>query len=340
MIRPVDNPPSRFASTHTEWDEPLPAGIAFYEDHSREILSRNDSPDLHFRWSVNPYRGCFHGCAYCYARPSHEYLGFGAGTDFERKIVYKPGAPALLEAALRASTWQRELILFSGNTDCYQPVEARLGLTRACLEVCARLDNPVGIITKSALVARDAELISRIPHASVAVSIPFHDPVACRDIEPGAPPPARRYEAIAALAAAGVRVGVNIAPVIPGLTDRDIPSILAAARAAGARHARLMPVRLPGPVEAIFRDTLQSRQPLRARGILERIRRLRGGSLNDARFGHRFEGQGEEWAATLALFRTLRARHGFDEAGPSVPGPQPRQASLFPETLTPARAGE
>ncbi len=329
MILHVANPPPRFALAHTEYDEPLPADLVLYEDHTHEILSRNDSPDLHFRWSVNPYRGCFHGCTYCYARPSHEYLGFGAGSDFERKIVYKPRAAQLLAAALARADWCRELILFSGNTDCYQPVESRLGLTRACLEACAAAENPVGIITKSALVARDAELIASIPHASVAISIPFHDPVACRHIEPGAPPPARRYATIAALAAHGIPVSVNIAPVIPGLSDRDLPAILRNAREAGARHARLLPVRLPGPVEGIFRAGLESRQPLRAKGILERIRRMRGGAMNDARFGRRFEGQGEEWAATLALFHALRARLGFDESPPVVPAPQPRQASLF-----------
>ncbi len=339
MILHVANPPQRFAQAHTEYDEPLPADLTLYEDHSQEILSHNDSPDLHFRWSVNPYRGCFHGCTYCYARPSHEYLGFGAGSDFERKIVYKPRAAELLAAALARPNWTRELILFSGNTDCYQPLESRLRLTQRCLEACAAARNPVGIITKSALVARDAEIIASIPHASVAISIPFHDPVACRDIEPGAPPPARRYAAIAGLAARGIPVSVNIAPVIPGLSDRDIPAILRHAREAGARHARLLPVRLPGPVEHIFRERLESRQPLRAKGILERIRRLRGGALNESRFGRRFEGEGEEWASTLALFRTLRAKLGFDESGPFVPEPEPRQATLFPG-LSGARGGD
>jgi len=329
VIRHVANPRSRFAQAHTEHDDPPPADLLLYEDHSREILSRNDSPDLHFRWSVNPYRGCFHGCTYCYARPSHEYLGFGAGTDFERKLVYKPRAAELLADALARPDWCRELILFSGNTDCYQPIESRLRLTRACLEVCSTARNPVGIITKSALVSRDAGLIASIPHATVAISIPFHDAETCRDIEPGAPPPARRYATIAALVRHGIPVSVNIAPVIPGLTDRDIPAILRNAREAGARHARLLPVRLPGPVEALFREALESRQPLRAKGILDRIRRLRGGAMNDTRFGSRFEGQGPEWAATLALFRALRAKLGFDESAPTVPAPEPRQARLF-----------
>lgn len=324
------NPPSPWRG-HTEWEEgPPPAEPQVFVDHSTSILSRNDSPDLPFRWSCNPYRGCFHGCAYCYARPSHEYLGLGAGSDFERKLLVKPEAARLLAAALSSPRWEPEVILFSGNTDCYQPLELRYRLTRACLEVCAEARNPVSIITKSALVARDAELLASMAAwegAHVTFSIPFFDPVACRLVEPGAPPPARRFDAMACLSAAGVPVGVNIGPMIPGLTDRDIPAILKAARAAGATWAHLMPVRLPGAVEEVFRARIAEAFPDRAEAILAKVRRMRGGQLNDARFGERFRGQGQEWEATRALFTVWRSRLGFRERPllPAAP-PKPRAA--------------
>lgn len=287
-----------------------------FVDHASSILSRNESPDLPFRWSCNPYRGCFHGCAYCYARPSHEYLGLGSGSDFERKLLVKPDAARLLAAALRSPRWEPEVILFSGNTDCYQPLEVRYRLTRACIAVCAEARNPVSIITKAALVARDADLLAAMAAwdgAQVTFSIPFFDPVACRAVEPGAPPPGRRFAAMACLSAAGVPVGVNIGPMIPGLTDRDIPAILKAARAAGASWAHLMPVRLPGVVEQVFRERIAAAFPDRAEAILAKVRRMRGGELNEARFGERFRGQGPEWEATLALFSVWRARLGFGD---------------------------
>jgi DNA repair photolyase len=335
------NPPSPWRG-HTEWEvEPPHADLRVFVDDSASILSRNDSPDLHFRWSCNPYRGCFHACAYCYARPSHEYLGLGAGSDFERKLLVKPEAAHLLRVALASPRWVPEVILFSGNTDCYQPLELRYRLTRACLEVCRDRGNPVGVITKAALVARDADVLSEMAGrglAQVTFSIPFADPVACRAIEPGAPPPARRFAAMAALHAVGVPVGVNIAPVIPGLNDRDIPELLKAARAAGASWASVMPVRLPGAVEAVFRERLAAAFPERSAAVLAKVRRMRGGALNEARFGERFRGGGAEWEATLALFRVWRARLGFPErqllpASPAVT----RKPRVRPVPGTPGR---
>lgn len=328
MRHPITNPPSPWLGW-TEWEVPPPsAELRVYRDASRSILSRNDSPDLPFRYSVNPYRGCFHGCAYCYARPSHEHLGFGAGTDFDWKLLVKEDAPALLRAALRAPTWSPEVILFSGNTDCYQPIELQYRLTRACLEVCLEAQNPVSVITKSALPERDVELLAALasgPGAEVTFSIPFFDAGACRAIEPGAPPPARRFVAMRTLAAAGVPVGVNIAPCIPGLNDRDIPQILRAAREAGARWAHLMPVRLPGAVEAVFRERLHAAFPERAAGILARIRRMRGGTLNRSGFGERFVGEGPEWEATRNLFRLWKLRLGYE--GRSAPKASPPRVS-------------
>lgn len=334
------NPPSPWRGS-TEWAEEAPvAEPQVFVDHSASILSRNDSPDLPFRWSCNPYRGCFHACAYCYARPSHEYLGLGAGSDFERKLLVKPEAARLLVAALRAHTWVPEVILFSGNTDCYQPLELRYRLTRACLEVCAEARNPVSIITKSALVARDADLLASMAAwegVHVTFSIPFFDPVVCRAVEPGAPPPARRFAAMACLAAAGVPVGVNIGPMIPGLSDKDIPAILKAARAAGASWAHMMPVRLPGVVETVFTERIAAAVPGRAEAVLAKVRRLRGGELNDARFGERFRGQGAEWEATHALFSVWRARLGFSER-PMMPASAP--VARAPRSRPPARVRE
>jgi len=341
MFTPTANPPSRFEELHVEYDEEAPpARLRVYDDDSKSLLSENDSPDLPFRWSINPYRGCSHGCTYCYARPSHEYLGWGAGTDFDTRILVKRNAPALLKAAFDAPTWQGERILFSGNTDCYQPLEFRLGLTRALLEVCLRYRNPVALITKSNLIERDVALLAelhRVATARVTFSIPFHDAALGRAIEPGAPTPSRRYRALGTLAAAGIPVGVNIGPVIPGLNDRDVPAILKAAKEAGARWAALLLVRLPGPVEPYFEARLREALPLRADGVLARIRRARNGKLNDGRFGHRFRGEGEEWEATRALFHVWREKLGYgDGYGETPPGPsafrrpgEGRQMGLF-----------
>src|SRR4051812_41130617 len=233
---PISNPPNPWATTEVQYLEGAPppeVKLEVYEDHTRQILSKNDSPDVGFSWSVNPYRGCFHACAYCYARPSHEYLSFGAGTDFDRKIVVKLRAPELLREAFGKKRWQRELVVFSGVTDCYQPLEASYRLTRGCLEVCAELANPAGIITKAPLIERDLDVLqtlARGPGVHVTVSIPFWDPEKARAIEPYVATPQRRMRIIATLAARGISVGVNVAPIIPGLNDQDIPKILMAAR--------------------------------------------------------------------------------------------------------------
>src|SRR6266566_6628310 len=221
--RPISNPPNPWLSTEVEYlDEIPPARLEVYEDHTREILSHNDSPDVGFSWSVNPYRGCFHACAYCYARPSHEYLGFGAGTDFESKLVVKRNAAALLREVFLKPSWTGELVVFSGVTDCYQPVEASLGLTRACLEVCAEFHNPVAIITKAALILRDLNLLRQL-HQEAAIrvflSIPFADDPTARKVEPQAPSITKRLATLKTIAEAGIFTGVSIAPVIPGLND-------------------------------------------------------------------------------------------------------------------------
>jgi DNA repair photolyase len=315
-LRPIDNPPNPYLSREVEYLEEVP-GCApeIYEDHSRAILASNDSPDIGFSYSVNPYRGCTHACAYCYARPTHEYLDFGAGTDFDTKIAVKMHAPELLRAAFDRPSWKGELIAFSGVTDCYQPLEASFRLTRGCLEVCAEYRNPVGIITKAPLIERDIDVLQEIARNArlwVTVSIPFWQQEHARAIEPYVSTPRRRMQIIERLARSGVPVGVNVAPVIPGLGDEDIPSILAAAKEAGASHAGYQLLRLPGSVKAVFEQRLRAMLPDRAERVLHRIRETRGGKLYDSRFGIRGRGEGLYAETIRALFHTTARRLGLD----------------------------
>lgn len=314
MVRPVpiSNPPNPWASTEVEYLEAAPPEVKLevYEDHTRQILATNDSPDVGFRFSVNPYRGCFHACAYCYARPSHEYLSFRAGTDFDRKIVIKPDAAELLREAFSKKSWRFETVVFSGVTDCYQPLEASYRLTRGCLQVCAAFGNPVAIITKAPLVERDADLLAAL-RAHVTVSIPFWDAARARAIEPYVATPQRRMRTVETLARRGLSVGVNIAPVIPGLNDQDIPAILAAAREAGATRAGLVLLRLPGSVKQVFEERLRTALPLQADRVLHRIRETRGGKLYDSRFGVRGRGEGVYSESIQALFHTTARRLGL-----------------------------
>jgi DNA repair photolyase len=283
------------------------------------VLSHNDSPDVAFRWSINPYRGCEHGCVYCYARPTHEYLGFSAGLDFETKIVVKHDAPALLGRALQRPSWTPETIVMSGNTDCYQPVERRLQITRACLQVLARHRHPTGIITKNALVLRDLDVLSemaRLDLVGVHISITSLRDSLTGAMEPRTSRPARRLEAVRRLADAGVPVAVMVAPVIPGLNDEEIPAILEAAADAGARAANYQLVRLPGAVQELFRAWLYRTFPDRADAVWHRIEDIRAGNPGEARFGHRMRGQGP-WADVLdALFNAARRRHGLERRLP------------------------
>ncbi len=315
---PVLNPTNRFSTTELAYDdgEAPVVTLDVYEDNSRQILSKNDSPDVNFEWSVNPYRGCYHACAYCYARPSHEYLSFGAGTDFDRKIVIKPHAAELLRETFDRARWKGDRVAFSGVTDCYQPLEAKYRLTRQCLEVCVEYKNPFWIITKSPLIERDIELLARASElcdVRVAISIPIFDPEVGKAVEPGVPPAARRFRTIERLAAAGVPVGVMVAPIIPGLSDEDVPRVLEAARAAGARFAGSVLLRLPGAVKEVFETRIREAFPLRAEKILARIRDTRGGKLYDSTFGKRGVGEGPYAESISALFDTTARRLGFED---------------------------
>ena len=337
-MRVIANPQNPFESRHRELLEPpSQVKLEVYEDETREILSRNESPDLPFRWSLNPYRGCFHACAYCYARPSHEYWGFGAGTDFDSKIVIKRQAPALLRDVFYKPSWQGDLIVFSGNTDCYQPLEATYGLTRGCLEVCAEFRNPVGIITKAALIIRDLELLKRLhteAWVQVYFSIPFADDETARKVEPQAPSITKRLEAMRVLSEAGIPTAISIAPVIPGLNEDDIPELLARARQAGARSATYVLLRLSGNVETVFLERMAAAFPDRIKKMTNRIREVRGGKLSDSGFFTRHQGQGTYWQVIEQLFELGRRKAGYsDEDHRPISNtfrrPGPEQTRLF-----------
>ena len=320
------NTPNRFEPLHLEPDPAEPGEEGFEErvatqylvDASRSILAENDSPDVGFRFSLNPYRGCEHGCVYCYARPTHEYLGFSAGLDFETKILVKEQAPELLEAALRKRSWQPQVVALSGNTDCYQPVERRLQLTRRCLEVFLKFRNPVSLITKNHLVTRDLDILGEMAALDlvhVTLSITSLDRRLTAAMEPRTSRPERRLQALEQLSREGVPAGVNVAPLIPGLNDSEIPAILEAASARGARWANYILVRLPGAVRPLFLDWLQRNYPDRADKVVHRLEAVRGGQLSDARYGSRMRGEGELARLVARFFEIAKRRHGLDRGG-------------------------
>lgn len=335
-MRAVSNPPNPWQTGHVDWLGPAPeVALELYEETARSIVSQNDSPDIPFRWSVNPYRGCFHGCAYCYARPTHQYLGFGAGTDFERRLVVKQNAPELLRRQLERPSWRGETIVFSGVTDCYQPIEASYQLTRRCLEVCREYRQPVGIITKGALVERDVDVLADLAAhgaAHVFVSVPFADEGDSRRIEPYAGSPERRLRALRRLSEAGVPTGVSVSPLIPGLNDHQIPEILRRARDAGASQAFHVLLRLPAEVEEVFVERLRAAFPLRADKVVSLLRAMRGGRTKDARFHSRMRGEGPRYRIIADLFASTARSLGLTPPRPEGRSPfrRPhRQQSLF-----------
>ena len=319
------NPKNRFEPFYLDRDDADPNADAddgtepsvtteFLVDASRSVLAENASPDIGFRFSLNPYRGCEHGCVYCYARPSHEFLGWSAGVDFESRILIKTDAPELLDRALSRPSWEPQTVALSGNTDCYQPMEKRLELTRRCLAVFLDHRNPVGIITKSFLVTRDLDLLAELAQhhlLAVTLSVTTLSPDLATRMEPRASGPGGRLKAIEQLAAAGIPVGVNIAPLIPGLNEHEIPTILKACRDHGATWASYTLLRLPGAVQPIFVDWVRRHYPDRTDKVLNRLRAMRGGDLSDPRFGTRMSGTGKPAKLLQEFFSIHRSRLGY-----------------------------
>ncbi len=344
------NPANRFERVHVEDDfehrdaSELPAKAVrvpteFLTDQSRTVISHNSSPDIPFNHSINPYRGCEHGCAYCYARPSHEYLGMNAGLDFESRILVKHDIAACLREELADPRWKGELIVISGVTDCYQPAERRFRLTRACLQVMLEARQPLGIVTKNALVTRDLDLLAPLAEKSlvhVHISLTTLDPELARTMEPRTATPAARLRAIRELSAAGVPTGVMIAPIIPGLNDQEIPALLAAAKQAGAWRASFTLLRLPMAVRPIFEQWVTRAYPDKAARILALIRETRGGKMNDAKFGSRMRGEGNYAEGIRNTFEIFRRKQGLDRSFPpfdhsqfTPPQPVSGQLRLF-----------
>ncbi len=298
-------------------DEPPSPKTQFIPDHTKTIVARNQSPDVGFEVSINPYRGCEHGCIYCFARPTHEYLGFSAGLDFESKIVVKHEAPRLLEAELSSPKWKPQMLMMSGVTDCYQPAERKFRLTRGCLEVLAKFRNPVGILTKNRLVTRDIDVLSELAkHQAVAVnlSVTSLDPELQRILEPRTSAPAARLDAVSQLRSAGIPVGVMVAPIIPGINDHEIPAIVEACGKAGAQYAGHVILRLPWAVAPLFEHWLDEHFPERKQKVLDRVRQTRGGNrLYDARWRKRQTGEGIFAEQIANLFEVSCRRAGFGE---------------------------
>jgi DNA repair photolyase len=326
-------PPNRFEAARTEadweqleFDEQATAETRripteFFPDSTKSLITSNDSPDISFTYSINPYRGCEHGCAYCYARPGHENLGLNGGIDFETKVFYKPEAAKILRAELCKPSWKGEVIVMSGVTDCYQPVERKFALTRSCIEVMVEAQQAFAIISKNALVLRDLDLLA--PHGrqqlcAVNVSVTTLDAELARDLEPRTSSPQNRLRAIRELSSAGVPVRVMVAPIIPGLNDVEIPAILQAAAEAGAQGAGWQLMRLPWSVRPVFEDWVARNRPEQAERILGRIRQVRGGKMNDYQFGRRMRGQGEYADGIAQTFKVFLKKFGLDRGLPEL----------------------
>jgi len=293
-----------------------------YTDDTQTLITKNTSPDLSYDYSLNPYRGCEHGCSYCYARRYHEFLGWSSGLDFESRILIKPRAPALLRAELSRKSWHAGNLACSGVTDCYQPVERRLKITRGCLEVLAEFRQPVVLITKNHLITRDSDLLAELAKwkaGAALLSITSLDPALASMLEPRASSPRMRLAAVRALHDAGVPVGVSVAPIIPGLTDHEIPAILEASRDAGAQFATYSIVRLPGSVAEVFQQWLaRNVSPEAGEKIIGRIRDLRGGKLNELRPGIRMRGEGAQAEQIGRLFKVTARKLGLNKMRPDV----------------------
>lgn len=325
----VESPPNRFERLSIESDdgaweeiakvdpdfEPRRLRTEFLRDDTKSLITANDSPDIGFTHSLNPYRGCEHGCAYCYARPYHEYLGYNAGIDFETRLLVKERAPELLEAELAKKSWVPTSLACSGVTDCYQPIERKLEITRRCLAVLADFRQPVGLITKNALVTRDLDHLRDLAQhgaVNVVLSLTTLDAHLASVLEPRASRPSARLEALKTLSDAGIPVGVSVAPIIPGLNDHEIPALMEAAAAHGATFASGTVLRLPHSVKDVFSAWLDRFEPGKKALILGRVTELRGGKLNDANFGSRMRGSGPLADQIARLLEVAKRRAGLD----------------------------
>lgn len=320
------NPANRFEKLHIEEIEQedlyeedefqQKVETHFYKDDSKTVIALNDSYDVGFDYSFNPYRGCEHGCIYCYARPTHEYLGFSAGLDFETKIMVKENAHLLLEKEFQKKSYKPDLIMFSGNTDCYQPVERKLKITRKALEICLKYRNPVAVITKNSLIQRDIDILSELNElklVSVSISITSLNKDLIRKMEPRTSIPQRRLETVELLAKKNIPVGVNLAPIIPGLNDEEIPEILKVSSERGAKFAGLIMLRLPHSVKDLFVDWLSREFPERANKVINKIKEMRGGKLNSSEWGKRFTGEGETAETIRNLFKISCKKYGLNK---------------------------
>ncbi len=318
-MRYISNPPNPYHKYDADFlGEPSTVKLEIFEETAtRTIVTKNNSPDVGFEYSVNCYRGCQHGCTYCFARPYHEFLGFGAGTDFETKIVVKINAPQLLRQELRKKSLHKELMSFSFTTDPYLPLEANYELTRKCLAACRDFGNPVAIVTKSPLVTRDIDVLIEINKRSSAMvyfSIPFLTLEKSKLFEPYAPQPTVRFRAMAELAKNGINVGIALAPIIPSYNDSDIPALLQKARNCGASEAFMTMLRLPTEsLQNYFVARLEENAPTKANKILNHIRRERGGKLNSSNFGERMSGRSENWKLIEKMFALHYRRLGFGQ---------------------------
>jgi DNA repair photolyase len=321
-------------------DELPPLKTTLIVDTAKSVITYNDSPDLPFDRSINPYRGCEHGCIYCYARPSHAYLGYSPGLDFETRLLYKPDAVAVLKRELARPTYECAPIALGMNTDAWQPAERKLGITRGILELLAECKHPVGMVTKSALILRDLDLLAEMARQQlchVAVTITTLDPELARTLEPRAASPARRLEVVQALSAAGIPVGVAIAPLIPALNDQELESIMAAAVEAGASNTWYTLLRLPHELSPLFRDWLETHAPGRARHVMSLIRQMRGGKDYDSDFATRMRGEGEYARLLQQRYRIAAKRLDITrhkEAWPQL------DCSLFIKPKKPSAQGE
>lgn len=306
------NPKNRFEKFKIEadlgWLEKSDQKIKteYFIDNTREILARNDSPDIPFTFSINPYRGCEHGCIYCYARPTHEYFGLSAGLDFETKIMVKRDAAQLLEQKFRSRTWVPQVVAFSGNTDCYQPIEKTLQITRKCLKVFLKFRNPVSIITKNALILRDLDILQELAKYNLVcttISVTTLDNILARRMEPRTSAPLKRLEVLEQLVSAGIPTNVNVAPVIPGLTDHEMPAILQEASRRGVKNAAFILLRLPHSVKELVQNWLRQHYPDREHKVLSSVKETRAGRLNDPCFGTRLIGKGQRAEAIEQIFK-------------------------------------